>query len=151
MSTPFRIQSEFTIPTPVDTGKTIKYEISDFRTIYRDRFIELVWNPIVNQLYFKINKNYNNMVRGGYEILNSEQTGVTSFQYEHDYTSAYYFSSSDGKLENINTEYKFIGNWNRAKLWLASVWDKDFPYYDITISSNSNKVIATITKTDVDD
>lgn len=151
MSTPFRIQPEFRIPTPVDTGKKVKYDISDFQTIYRDKFIELVWNPIHKQPYFKIHTNYNNMVRGGYEILNSEQTGVTSFQYEHDYTSSYYFSSSDGTEENINAEYRFIGNWNRAKLWLSSVWDKNFPYYDITISSNSNKVIATIIKTDVDD
>jgi len=50
------------------------------------------------------------------------------------------------RLSNINTGYNFIANWNRAILWLSYVFDTDFPYYNITINSNSTNAVAIIEK-----
>ena len=154
----FRIYTDFDrIPIVVDNSKTVRFDKGDFRTIFRDRYIEITWNPLWNQPTFKIIRNYKRFVRGGYEILNNEETGVMSFQYKQDDNDTednrkeYYFGSKTGEAADINMAYSFIGNWNRAKLWLASLFDKDFPYYDISLTANSNKMVAVITKTDLDD
>lgn len=122
------------------------FDISDFNSIYTDEFIELTWNPLYHQLQFKILKNYNNFVRGGYNILNSDQSSVFNFQFENNNDNEYFFSSTDGSASNINISYNFIVNWNRAILWLSSVFDIDFPYYNININSNSNNAVAKIEK-----
>ena len=122
------------------------FDISDFNSIYKDEFIELTWNPLYKQLQFKIFKNYNNFVRGGYNILNSLESSVFNFQFENNNNDEYFFSSSDGNLNNMNTSYNFISNWNRALLWLSAVFDNDFPYYNITINSNSTNAVAIIEK-----
>jgi hypothetical protein len=122
------------------------FDISDFNSIYKDEFIELTWNPLYKQLQFKIFKNHNNFVRGGYNILNSLESSVFNFQFENNNNDEYFFSSSDGNVNNMNTSYNFISNWNRALLWLSSVFDNYFPYYNITINSNSSNAVAIIEK-----
>jgi hypothetical protein len=143
----FRIYTNTYTNTNTNTNDTIiNFDISDFKSIYTDNFVELIWNPLYNQLQFKILKNYNNFVRGGYNILNSEESSVFNFQFENNNNDEYFFSSTDGTASNRNISYNFIVNWNRAILWLSSVFDTDFPYYTININSNSNNAVAKIEK-----
>ena len=142
----FRIHIENNNDTNTNNAiRSTNFDIRDFKSIYEDEFIELIWNPLYDQPQFKILKNSNNFVRGGYEILNFKENSIFTFQFENN-NDEYFFSSNDGTSININTGYNFISNWNRSKLWLSSVFDIDFPYYNISINNNSHNAVAIIEK-----
>ena len=68
------------------------------------------------------------------------------FQYDYTKNNEYFFGSTDGSAENIDTEYDFISNWNKAHLWLSSVLDTSHPYFNIYIDTNSNKGYISVTQ-----
>lgn len=143
----FRIHIENNNDTNTNNAiRSTNFDIRDFKSIYEDEFIELIWNPLYDQPQFKILKNSNNFVRGGYKILNFKENSIFTFQFENNNNDEYFFSSNDGTSININTGYNFISNWNRSKLWLSSVFDIDFPYYNISINNNSFNAVAIIEK-----
>jgi len=139
---------------PVDTNKDrlIHFITTDFKTIYADRFIELIWNAVYKQLIFKIKKNNGNWVTGGCSLMNSLVNSINSFRIKNNNTEEYFFSTSKGTAPSSSEDDKFefgdsFNQWNRAKLWLSSLFDDQFPYYDIelnTISSNAYIVIKKV-------
>ena len=134
-----------------DKDKVLLFNITDFSSIYSDEFIELVWNAIEKQPVFKIIKNDGNYVRGGCSLINSSINSIATFQFENDNTTEYFFTTSDGSLPTDNT-FEFgnsLAKWNRSQLWLSSLFDEDFPYYDIDINTNSSNAYAVVKKVDL--
>lgn len=134
-----------------DKDKVLLFNITDFSSIYSDEFIELVWNAIEKQPVFKIIKNDGNYVRGGCSLINSSINSISTFQFENDNTTEYFFTTSDGSLPTDNT-FEFgnsLAKWNRSQLWLSSLFDEDFPYYDIDINTNSSNAYAVVKKVDL--
>jgi hypothetical protein len=79
-------------------------------------------------------------------MLNQERNNTMTFQYSYNNNNEYFFGSTDGTTENIDTEYNFIPNWNKAELWLSSVFTTSFPYFNIYIDTNSNKGHISVTQ-----
>lgn len=142
--TDFKIYSDNLVINNNNNNIVISFNLEDFVSIYEDYFIKLIWNPLYSQPQFKLKYNVGNYIRGGYEILNLAGRSISSFQFENDNNSEYYFSRNSEVL--VNNDYKFINNWNRANLWLSSLFDIYFPYYDIKINANSNNGIIIINK-----
>jgi len=146
----FRISNVFTSINrdKVSNGVT-NFDISEYNVLYQDSYMDLIWNPLYLQPQFMMktsNPNSDNLVRGGYDISNSEENLSFSFQFPYNTIDEYFFSSSDGSEANVNLDYNFKLTWNRATLWLKSEFNTDFPYYEIDIKSVSSNAIVTITK-----
>jgi len=115
-----------------------KFDLMEYTSLYKDNFIEIIWNPLYQQPQFKLFSNNGNYIRGSHKILNSNQSeDIITFQFLTENNVEYYFST-DGTEENLSNNHIFIENWNKAKIWLSSVFDINFPYYSIKISSSSN-------------
>lgn len=131
-----------TIITPDMRNTTFRntFSLDTYGTIYDGDHIKISWNPLYKQPQFIIKHASNNdFIRGGFRMLNQDRNNTTTFQYSYTNNNEYFFGSTDGTVENIDTEYNFINNWNKAELWLSSVLISTFPYYNIYIDSNSNK------------
>lgn len=126
------------------SNSIISFNLEEFVCIYEDYHIKLIWNPLYSQPQFKIKYNDGDYIRGGYDILNLAGRSVSSFQFENDNNSEYFFSRNSEVL--VNNDYRFISNWNRVNLWLSSLFDLYFPYYDIKINANSNNGVVIIDK-----
>lgn len=129
--------------------KLVLFNTNDYSTIYSDDFIELVWNAIEKQPVFKIFKNNENSIKGGCVLLNSSVNTYHTFSFEHDNTTEYFFTTDNGSLPQDAT-FVFnnsVSSWNRSQLWLSSLLDEDFPYYDIEIRTSSTNGYAIIKKT----
>lgn len=135
---------------PVDANKNkdrlLLFNTSDFSSMYSDEFIELIWNAVQKQPIFKIKKNNGNYVTGGCTLMNSSINSINSFRFENNNTTEYFFSTPNGAVpspsenDDNNSKFEFgdsFNQWNRAKLWLSSLFDDQFPYYDIEINTIS--------------
>lgn len=149
---------KFPVGDNKDKDKTIMFNITEFKSIYSDEYIELIWNAIQKQPVFKILKNDGNFIRGGCSLINSTTNSVSSFYFKNNNTNEYFFSTSDGSAPIIKQEdgtetpdntFDF-GNattqWNRGNLWLSSLVDENFPYYDIVINTSASNAYAVIKK-----
>lgn len=150
--TDFAIYPDVSLYGDESKNGIILFSTSDFSSIYSDRFIQLIWNAVRKQPIFKIKKNDGNWVTGGCTLLNSSVNSINSFRFENNNTTEYFFSTSKGTAPSSSEDDKFefgdsFNQWNRSKIWLSSLFDDHFPYYDIdinTISSNGYLVVKKV-------
>lgn len=122
------------------------FSLDTYGVIYNGDHIQISWNPLYKQPQFTIkNSIQNDSIRGGFKMLNQIRNNTITFQYSYN-NNEYFFGSTDGTAENIDIEYNFINNWNKAELWLSSVFNTSFPYFNIYIDTNSNKGHISITQ-----
>ena len=123
------------------------FSLDTYGLIYNGDHMQISWNPLYKQPQFIIKHSIqNDSIRGGFKMLNQERNNTMTFQYSYNNNNEYFFGSSDGTTENIDTEYNFIPNWNKAELWLSSVFTTSFPYFNIYIDTNSNKGHISVTQ-----
>lgn len=137
------------IVTPEMRNTTFRasFTLDTYGVIYDGNHIQISWNPLYNQPQFIIkHSTQNDSIRGGISMLNQTRNNTMTFQYNYTKNTEYFFGSSDGSAENIDTEYDFISNWNKAQLWLSSVYNNTHPYFNIYIDSNSNKGFISVTQ-----
>lgn len=115
-------------------------DIDSSSNFFTDKYINLSWDPVNKQMVFNIFNEHT--VRGGYTIFNSRKNATKIFQYLALKQNNYYFAERG----IVNQAYSFNVNWNRCNLWISSVFDETFPYYDITVRNNSNKIYIFITR-----
>ena len=137
------------IITPEMRNTTFRatFTLDTYGIIYNGDHIQIIWNPLFNQPQFIIKHGIeNDSIRGGITMLNQLRNNTLTFQYNYTKNNEYFFASSDGSEGNKDTEYDFISNWNKAKLWLSSVLDNTYPYFNIHIDTNSTKGFITVTQ-----
>jgi len=123
------------------------FTLDTYGVIYNGDHIQIIWNPLYKQPQFVIkHTTKNDNIRGGFKMLNQSRNNTMTFQYNYNVNNEYFFGSSDGTVENIDTEYDFNANWNKAELWLSSVFHNSFPYFNIHIDTNSNKGFISVTQ-----
>jgi len=134
-----------------DNVKKILFDLFDFVTIYKDKNIELTWNPVYNQLQFKILDISTINVRGGCKVRGNpdgvSRLGIFDFKIKTGVD--YLFTESDvivssEKQPDRDKKLDFNQIWTKGLFWLGAPIDQTFPYFEITIRNNGKRCVATI-------
>lgn len=141
----FRVSNNTNLTTNTNNIYTGKFCLDSYTTIYNGLYLKIIWNPLYKQPQFSLNTKLNHpTIIGGFKLLNDEQNSTTIFSFNYIQNTEYYFSSFDGTLNNMDTDYNLNNNWNKTTIWINS-HDSRFQHHNIELFSTGNKGYYNIT------